>query len=206
MLFKPVLAEKIIWGEKQQTRRRLEVLDTWHHGDDFASVYRRDKNGRYNTLYQIGKEYPVQINYRVKAVGRIRITDIRRTFWDAISDEDAVAEGFKNAQGFIDYVTAMYAGRKPAFDITAPCWALTFEFIPAPHTYELPQFWRPHAESIEVKWDGNMRIASWLLSAGPKTQNGIADKVRWVAPRDFEWHSEAIAAAQACKNQLCELV
>lgn len=98
MLFKQTLAEKIINGQKTQTRRLCKDGENWRKASDdgIATVF--DKDGRIK--WQVGRDYAIQTKRGGKAIGRFRITDIRREIVAQISDDDAKAEGFAGRNEF----------------------------------------------------------------------------------------------------------
>ena len=105
MQFKPELAEKILTGEKWQTRRLVKPSDklgsTLEIGD---TVYR---NGRLH--WRVGDTYAVQPGRGKPAIARIKILRIRREDVRDISFEDAIAEGFSNALNFLRVWCSFYA-------------------------------------------------------------------------------------------------
>lgn len=58
------------------------------------------EEGKHYTVYQVGKTYAVQPGRGKVAIGRIRITDIKREDVRDISDEDVKAEGFTSKTAF----------------------------------------------------------------------------------------------------------
>lgn len=152
MIFKPELAAKILSGEKTQTRRPV------HEGDEYLpyfEIYRtcfvvnefpsliKDVKGKHR--YEVGKTYAVQPGRGKAAIGRIRLTDIRREDVRNISEEDACAEGFGPVVhprvAFLYVWTGFYdpiGHRFPLYNrdllIDRPAalydaWALTFEVV-----------------------------------------------------------------------------
>ena len=148
--------EDVLAGRKSQTRRLVKEDDhadnshgrnvpddVW--GDQIDTVY--DKNGR--VRWQVGKTYAVQPGRGKKAVGRIRITEIRRERLQDITPQDCLAEGielipnewgtpwyksvegeWKTARGaFADLWNSIH--KKPAtrWADNPPEWALTFELV-----------------------------------------------------------------------------
>jgi hypothetical protein len=82
--------EKVLAGQKTQTRRIKKPGETlWHRNDgaDFVT----DGNGR--KKWQVGKTYAVQPGRGKPGIGRIRITAILEERVQDITREDAVAEG-----------------------------------------------------------------------------------------------------------------
>ena len=77
MQFKRMFVDKILKGEKTQTRRKKI---SW---------------------YKVGKIVPAQCGYRDKAFAKLRITDIREEFLCEISQADARKEGLKDVDEYI---------------------------------------------------------------------------------------------------------
>ena len=99
----------ILDGSKTQTRRIIkpgEYSNEWHlDGDDDLRINEilapRTKPDKYGMtigrqVYGVGKTYAVQPGRGKKAVGRFRITGLRREDVREISVEDAKAEGWKH--------------------------------------------------------------------------------------------------------------
>lgn len=81
----------VLSGQKTQTRRLVKlgetlITDSLLFGD-------RILMGSGYCKWQVGRTYAVQPGRGKKAVGRIRITAIRRERLQDISEEDAIAEG-----------------------------------------------------------------------------------------------------------------
>jgi hypothetical protein len=115
MIFTSPLFEKVLSGEKTQTRRPVKP------GHKFM---RHDvcQNGR--AVWKWGATYAVQPGRGKPSAGRIRITSIR--YIDKaryIRMEDARAEGFSTPEEFRHRWAEMYG--EAALD--QPCWELTFE-------------------------------------------------------------------------------
>ena len=104
MIFQHTIAQ-VLDGSKTQTRR-LALPDSngtgeqpcemigWPNG--IKSVQRLDDmHNLWITKWQVGKTYAIQPGRGKKAVGRIRITDIRRECVQDISEDDARAEGIE---------------------------------------------------------------------------------------------------------------
>jgi hypothetical protein len=83
-IFKPELAEKVLDGEKTETRRIVKEDET-------------------DCRYVPGRDYAVQPGRRRRAIGRIAITDVRKEKLGEITHEGAVREGFPTVRAFLDY-------------------------------------------------------------------------------------------------------
>lgn len=119
MIFRPVLVDRILAGNKTQTRRTVR-----YHGGLRSDRY------RFDCTYKVGRSYAVQPGRGRKGVARIKVTDIRRERWKDITERDAIAEGFKRLDGFtakqqfFAYVYGIYQGN---IDLEAECWVIEFE-------------------------------------------------------------------------------
>lgn len=117
MIFKQVLVDQILAGNKTMTRRPVNFENPrshyWHE----------------NCRYRVGSKITIQANYNGPAPARGVVTGLRRERWIDISEADAVAEGFRaDDQGpahshFLAYVKQLY----PALDPHADCWVIEFE-------------------------------------------------------------------------------
>jgi hypothetical protein len=84
MIFKPERAEKVLAGEKTETRRVV-------------------KDGEVECRYVPGRDYAVQPGRGKRAIGRIYITDVRREKLKEITHEGALREGYPTVPAFLDY-------------------------------------------------------------------------------------------------------
>lgn len=105
--------EKVLSGEKTQTRRLVKLGDklieldglmvvtrkTWSYVSEWEPPY-RDQIDR--AFFVCGNDYAVQPGRGKAAVGRIRITGIRREDVRNISETDAIAEGFVDRISFLE--------------------------------------------------------------------------------------------------------
>jgi hypothetical protein len=117
MIFSHTL-QQVIRGEKQQTRRLVksnEIFDVEQQAIVKANT---------RTMYKVGKSYAVQPNRGKKAVARIMITDIRREPVRAISDADAIHEGFQSRDAFLETWHAIHGENA---DINDEVWVIEFE-------------------------------------------------------------------------------
>ena len=106
MIFRPALIEKILAGEKTQTRR---------------------PGGRANCQYRAGRTYAVQPGRGQRQVARLRVLEVRREKLGDISQEDAGAEGFPGRETFLRYWQRIYG----EVDHDQLIWVLRFELVPA---------------------------------------------------------------------------
>ena len=121
MIFKQVMVDQILAGDKTMTRRPVK--------DDLPC------------RYVVGNTYSVQPGRGMKGVARIRVLAVRRERWFEITEEDAMAEGFRDGYvsvgdreiwrgaraQFFAYVWALY----PGLDLNAECWVIEFELVAA---------------------------------------------------------------------------
>lgn len=80
--------EWVMNGTKTQTRRIIRPGEDLLNGVVYTSEWRK--------VYEVGKSYAVQPGRGKKAIGRIKITNIRSQDVRDISDEDIAAEGFRS--------------------------------------------------------------------------------------------------------------
>lgn len=113
MNFKPELVEKILAGEKSQTRRVMS-------DNPNSPWYRRGCKLKVNHLYALcpGRGKP--------QVGKIAVLHVAEKFLGTIRHHEAVMEGFGSVGEFRDYWERMHG----SFDPNMPVWAITFALIP----------------------------------------------------------------------------
>lgn len=104
MIFKPELVEKILAGEKTETRR-LEKL------------------GQTQCRYVSGRDYALQPGRTRRAVGRIAITDVRRERLGEITHEGALREGFPTVREFLAYWRQPHGAEDPEQEV----WMIRFK-------------------------------------------------------------------------------
>lgn len=109
MIFKPVLAAKVMSGEKTETRR------PW--------------KGETLCRYRPEHDYAVQPGRGKHQIGRLYVTEVERVVLDTLTDEDAVREGFGDREAFEAYWRALYDGR---WDPMAYVWRIRFHVCAAP--------------------------------------------------------------------------
>lgn len=115
--------ENIFAGVKTQTRRRVKPND--FHSRIMQQVLAESPDGRSNRVrYGVGFEYAIQPGRGKRSVGRIRITNIRKEPVNAITEADAIAEGFASRDEFLDVWRSLYG---QDVDMTQPCWVIEFE-------------------------------------------------------------------------------
>lgn len=113
MNFKPELVEKILAGQKTQTRRAMSENPNspWYRGG-----CKLKRNHAYALCPGRGKHQ----------VAKIIVTDVQPVVLGAITSGDAIAEGFTSAAEFRDYWTRMHGSFDPAENV----WAITFHLMP----------------------------------------------------------------------------
>ncbi|NDJ52620.1 MAG: ASCH domain-containing protein [Chloroflexi bacterium] len=112
--------EKVLAGQKWQTRRIAKPGDSWDADSQRVLI----SNGR--TKYEVGRTIAVQPHRNQKAIGRIRILDIRKETVEDISEDDAIAEGFPSRADFLDEWRHIHGKNA---DLRAEVWVLEFELI-----------------------------------------------------------------------------
>lgn len=117
MIFKPILIEKILSGEKTVTRRPID-------GRTHPS---------FGCRYKVGQVYAIQPGMARPSVAKIRVLDVRREKLDDLDNIDAAKEGFATMGGrdqsmrdaFVDYWIALYG----CWVENAPVWRIEFELV-----------------------------------------------------------------------------
>jgi hypothetical protein len=104
VIFRPELVEKILAGEKAETRRVV-------------------KEGEVECRYVPARDYAVQPGRRRRAVGRIAITEVGREKLGEITHEGALREGFSSVRAFLDYWRRLHGGVDPEQEV----WVIRFE-------------------------------------------------------------------------------
>ena len=127
MIFKPEMAEKVLSGEKTETRRPVNVGQPCR--------------------YRVGRSYAVQPGRGKHAIGRIGVVEVREESLREVDDAAAVREGFADSAEFIRYWFELYGSALS----WAPVWVVRFRLL-HPDDYPL---WegsvRPSSESEGVK-------------------------------------------------------
>lgn len=122
MLFRKVLADKILSGQKTQTRRLCKPGENWQIFPPIPATV-LDKNGRIK--WQVGRDYAIQVKRGGNAIGRFRIKDIRREIVAQISEDDAKAEGFDGRNEFF----TTWDSINGSDETNQYCWVIEFEVI-----------------------------------------------------------------------------
>lgn len=104
MIFKPELVEKILAGEKTETRRVV-------------------KPGETECRYVPARDYALQPGRRRRVVGRIAITNVHRERLGEITHEGALREGFPTVRAFLDYWRRLHGRVDPEQEV----WVIGFE-------------------------------------------------------------------------------
>lgn len=120
MIFKQVLVDQILAGNKTMTRRPVNFENPKSH-------YWHEK-----CRYRPGSKMTVQANYNGPAPASGVVTGLRRERWKDIGEGDAEREGFTQRitdtdyrtarMEFIDYVRMLY----PDLDLNDECWVIEF--------------------------------------------------------------------------------
>lgn len=88
MQFKPDLAQKILTGEKVQTRRIVKSGERFFENSRGKAVFTEQR-----TKWVTGQTYAIQPGRTKASIGRFKLLDIRRELARDISEQDAIAEG-----------------------------------------------------------------------------------------------------------------
>lgn len=111
----------ILNDKKTETRRLINP------GENLLdNPIRVEMNGRIK--WQVGRPYAIQPSRGQKAVGRIRLTDIKIQPLGQMSHEDALAEGYESLDGFRQTWLQIH----DQFDPDQAVWVLTFAREPTP--------------------------------------------------------------------------
>lgn len=121
MIFRPILIQRIIDGEKTVTRRPIDG--------------RTPIGG--SCRYNPGKTYSIQPGMAKPTVARIRVLDVRREKLGDITWQDAELEGFAanhratgqtQREDFLDYWHGLYGGDLTEM-LQTPVWRIAFELV-----------------------------------------------------------------------------
>jgi hypothetical protein len=105
VIFRPQLVEKILAGEKTETRRKV--------GPDGKRRYRP------------GRTYAVQPGRTEMGVARIRVLSAEPEALKEVTEEGARREGFGNRAEFLDYWRGLYGAADPEQAV----WVVRFELV-----------------------------------------------------------------------------
>jgi hypothetical protein len=123
MLFKPELLEKVLRGEKTQTRRIQKDNQWWSDGNCVAVV--RETPKRNITVWRIGQTYAACPGRGKVQQGRIKIKNIRTDWLTNITEAEARSEGFANRAEFMEAWDKINgAGNRHVM-----VWILEFELV-----------------------------------------------------------------------------
>lgn len=106
MIFRPELVEKILAGEKTETRRPV-------------------KDGK-PCRYRAPRSYAVRPGRAEKAVGRVRVRSVRKEELGEIRAEGARREGFESVDDFLAYWRKLYGH----VYLTQEVWVIRFSLPP----------------------------------------------------------------------------
>lgn len=120
MNFKPELVEKILAGEKTQTRRFTapNPRSPWYEG---------------GCALKVGSDYALCPGRGKHQVARIRVTEVRRELTDDVGELEARAEGFLSLQAFMEYWERLHG----KFELGVPVWVISFELVREPVAYRV---------------------------------------------------------------------
>lgn len=112
MIFKPVLVERVLAGDKVETRRPVRF---------------NELGGVVPSAYEPGRSYAVQPGRGKRQVARLLVESVHRERVGAITDAAAVREGFANAEAFRDYWALLYGEWTPGTWV----WVIRFRLTEA---------------------------------------------------------------------------
>jgi hypothetical protein len=149
MIFQATL-DKVLSGEKTQTRRVVKSGEdiypenrSWRGNGEYYTQPTEVYNFLTNRVkYQVGKTYAIQPGRGKKAVGRIRITAIRRENLQDITEEDARAEGID--EHYFDHAPNYKANLRPGWFYRAAyadLWDRLYEHFPEKQMGANPEVW-----------------------------------------------------------------
>lgn len=137
--------QQILSGQKTQTRRIIAPGDMDWGSIGSSRISMVDGGNHYRTKWEVGKTYAVQPGRGKAAVGRIKITAIRRERLQDITEANAKAEGClpsastQNVGGLMPYKPARFWFAKlwnevhpkapDNWDSNPAVWVLTFELV-----------------------------------------------------------------------------
>lgn len=108
MIFSGDLADKVLSGEKTQTRRPVKY----------------DGITRIPCQYKVGRTYAIQRKRGTHGLGpRILILSVERERVSSITPEDAHAEGFATTSDFLERWHSFYEFSYPG------CWRIEFRLV-----------------------------------------------------------------------------
>jgi len=137
MLFRPELCEKILAGEKTETRRvvkpneRLVKRRRLSQYDCLPDeVVATDETGFGRLKWQVGRRYAVQPGRGKKGVGFLQLTGIRREPLQEMGENDAIAEGVMPELGehYLSAFVRLWDGINPhhSWSDNPDVWVLEF--------------------------------------------------------------------------------
>lgn len=104
MIFRPEIVEKILAGEKTETRRVV-------------------KEGK-PCPYKVGRDYAVQRGRTKPGVARIRVLEVRREHLGQMTHYEALREGFSGTGEFFRYWEKLHGRVVPDL---VEVWVIRFE-------------------------------------------------------------------------------
>ena len=81
------------------------------------------KEGEAECRYVPGRDYAVQPGRGKRAVGRVRVTDVRREKLEEITHDGACREGFVDVEAFMDYWRRLHGHLASEQEV----WRIRFE-------------------------------------------------------------------------------
>lgn len=125
-LFKRPLLQRIKRGTKTQTRRIIFSDDrpTFGNSGEIIAVHRINRErGTTRVKWRVGQEYAACPGRGLPGEATIRLLKLRKEAPAAISESDALAEGFNSAAEFL----TAWGEINPNHNPHSPVWVCTFE-------------------------------------------------------------------------------
>lgn len=129
MQFTSANAQAILDGKKTQTRRPCVLYDGFNMGDSDEVTPDGIVYGNLRKKWQIGQVYAIQPGRGKKGVGCLKITAIRREKLHAITDADAIAEGFAGRDEFRAIWELLYPTGEYSWQNNPDVWVISFELV-----------------------------------------------------------------------------
>lgn len=132
MLFRPELIEKILSGQKTETRRVVRPHEFWcagwRAGGGHLSIC-IERNGKIRTKWQEGKTYAAQPGRGKPAVARIRLLRIGREALHDITGPAVGREGFSYLADFVKAWNEINNRPGARWTDNPRVWVLEFELV-----------------------------------------------------------------------------
>lgn len=121
MIFTPENVQKILAGEKTETRRIVKAGETLFGSEVYT--------GKHLQKWGVGNTYALQPGRGKQAVGRIRIMGLRREALQAMTDADARAEGVADVAEFRALWDSINKRKGHTWEDNPMVWVIRFEVM-----------------------------------------------------------------------------